>query len=153
MHEIGFLPRFVPEFGHISLLIQHDLYHHYTVDEHTLKAVEALDELYASQDKQRAHLRSTFDEIEDPSLPYLSILLHDIGKGRGRGHIPRGAKIAERVCQRLGLGEIDPGSPAGQPGGGGSAAKVVLMVKHHVAMAQLAQRRDLNEPHVVTDFA
>jgi [protein-PII] uridylyltransferase len=140
MHEIGFLARYVPEFGRISLLIQHDLYHHYTVDEHTLKAVEALDELYASQDKQRAHLRIIFDEIEDPSLLYLSILLHDIGKGRGRGHIPRGTKIAERVCKRFGLGELD-------------AAKVVLMVKHHVAMAQLAQRRDLNEPHVVTDFA
>jgi [protein-PII] uridylyltransferase len=140
MHETGFLARLVPEFGRISLLIQHDLYHHYTVDEHTLKAVEALDELYASQDKQRAHLRAIFDEIEDPSLLYLSILLHDIGKGRGRGHIPRGAKIAERVCKRLGLDEL-------------GAAKVVLMVKHHVAMAQLAQRRDLNEPHVVTDFA
>jgi [protein-PII] uridylyltransferase len=149
MHEIGFLARFVPEFGHISLLIQHDLYHHYTVDEHTLKAVEALDELYASQDKQRAHLRAIFDEIEDPSLLYLSILLHDIGKGRGRGHIPRGAKIAERICKRLGLGEVDPGSPAG----GGDAAKVVLLVNQHVAMAHLAQRRDLNEPHVVTDFA
>ena len=140
MHEIGFLSRLVPEFGHISLLIQHDLYHHYTVDEHTLKAVEALDLLNASQDKQRAHLRTIFDEIEDPSLLYLSILLHDIGKGRGRGHIPRGAKIAERVCKRLGLSELD-------------AAKVVLMVNQHVAMAQLAQRRDLNEPHVVTDFA
>ena len=153
MHEIGFLARFVPEFGRISLLIQHDLYHHYTVDEHTLKALEALDELYASQDKQRAHLRTIFDEIEDPSLLYLSILLHDIGKGRGRGHIPRGAKIAERICKRLGLGELDQGSPVGQPGWGGGAAKVVLMVKHHVAMAQLAQRRDLNEPRVVTDFA
>jgi len=140
MHEIGFLARFVPEFARISLLIQHDLYHHYTVDEHTLKAVEALDELYASQDKQRAHLRAIFDEVEEPGLLYLSILLHDIGKGRGRGHILRGAKIAEPVCKRLGLRELD-------------AAKVVLIVKQHVAMAQLAQRRDLNEPHVVTDFA
>jgi len=153
MHEVGFLSRFIPEFGRISLLIQHDLYHHYTVDEHTLKAVEALDLLYASQDKQRAHLRSVFDEIEDPSLLYLSILLHDIGKGRGRGHIPRGAKIAERICKRLGLSELGPGSPAGQPGWGGGAVKVILMVNQHVAMAQLAQRRDLNEPHVVTDFA
>ena len=140
MHEIGFLSRFVPEFGHISLLIQHDLYHHYTVDEHTLKATEALDLLYASQDKQRAHLRTVFDEIQDPGLLYLSILLHDVGKGRGRGHIPRGAKIAERICKRFGLSEPD-------------AAKVVLMVNQHVAMAQLAQRRDLNEPHVVEDFA
>jgi [protein-PII] uridylyltransferase len=140
MHEVGFLARFMPEFGRISLLIQHDLYHHYTVDEHTLKAVEALDELHASQDKQRAHLRIIFDEVEDPSLLYLSILLHDIGKGRGRGHIPRGGKIAERVCKRLGLVRDD-------------AAKVVLMVKLHVAMAHLAQRRDLNEPQVASDFA
>jgi [protein-PII] uridylyltransferase len=140
MHELGFLSRFIPEFGRISLLIQHDLYHHYTVDEHTLKAVEALDALYATQDKQRAHLRGIFDEIEDPSLLYLSLLLHDVGKGRGPGHIPRGAKIAERVCKRLGLGEAD-------------SAKVVLIVNEHVAMAQLAQRRDLNEPGVVTGFA
>jgi [protein-PII] uridylyltransferase len=140
MHEVGFLARFMPEFGRISLLIQHDLYHHYTVDEHTLKAVEALDELYANQDKKRAHFCSIFDEIEDPSLLYLSILLHDIGKGQGRGHIPRGAKIAARVCHRLGLTEVE-------------TAKVVLIVAQHVAMAQLAQRRDLNEPQVVTGFA
>jgi [protein-PII] uridylyltransferase len=140
MHEVGFLGRFVPEFGRISQLIQHDHYHHYTVDEHTIKAVEALDELHASQDKQRAHLRAVFDEVEDPALLYLSVLLHDIGKGRGRGHIPRGVKIAEAVCKRLGLSVHD-------------SAKVVLLVKYHVAMSQLAQRRDLNEPHVVADFA
>jgi [protein-PII] uridylyltransferase len=140
MHEVGFLARFVPEFERISLLIQHDLYHHYTVDEHTLQAVEALDELHASQDKQRAHLRIIFDEIKDPAVLYLSILLHDIGKGRGRGHIPRGVKIAERVCTRLGLTELQEET-------------VLLLVKEHVAMAQLAQRRDLNEPQVISDFA
>jgi [protein-PII] uridylyltransferase len=140
MHEVGFLGRYLPEFGRISLLIQHDLYHHYTVDEHTLKAVEALDELHAGRGKQRAHLRAAFDEVEDPALLYLAILLHDIGKGRGRGHIPRGATIAERICRRLQLGAE-------------AAAKVVLLVKHHVTMAHLAQRRDLNEPRVAADFA
>jgi [protein-PII] uridylyltransferase len=140
MHEVGFLGRFMPEFERISLLIQHDLYHQYTVDEHTLKAVEALDELHVSQDRQRAHLRIIFDEIKDPALLYLAILLHDIGKGRGRGHIPRGVKIAERVCARLGLAEQQ-------------AATVLLLVKEHVAMAQLAQRRDLSEPQVLSDFA
>ena len=140
MHEVGFLSRFLPEFERVTLLIQHDLYHHYTVDEHTLKAVEALDELHVSQDRQRAHLRIIFDEVKDPALLYLSILLHDIGKGRGRGHIPRGVKIAERVCARLGLGEEQK-------------ATVLLLVKEHVAMAQLAQRRDLNEPQVVSDFS
>ncbi|HEY6186266.1 MAG TPA: [protein-PII] uridylyltransferase [Pyrinomonadaceae bacterium] len=140
MHEVGFLSRFMPEFGRISLLIQHDLYHHYTVDEHTLKAIEALDELHTSQDKQRAHLRVISDEVEDQALLYLSLLLHDIGKGRGRGHIPRGARIAERICRRLSLND-------------GDREKVVLMVRQHVAMAHLAQRRDLHEPQVAADFA
>jgi [protein-PII] uridylyltransferase len=140
MHEVGFLPRFLPEFGRINLLIQHDLYHHYTVDEHTLKAVEALDDLYNNQEKQHAHLRLIFDEVEDAALLHLSLLLHDIGKGRGRGHIPRGAKIAERICRRLHLSAQDE-------------AKVVLLVRLHVMMAQLAQRRDINETQVVADFA
>jgi [protein-PII] uridylyltransferase len=140
MHEIGFLGRFLPEFKRIGLLIQHDLYHHYTVDEHTLKAIEALDELHNTSDKQRAHLRVVADEIEDLALLHLSLLLHDIGKGRGSGHIPRGAKIAERICHRLHLSHQEE-------------AKVVLMVRLHVTMAHLAQRRDLNEPQVASDFA
>lgn len=140
MHEVGFLARFLPEFGRVSQLIQHDHYHHYTVDEHTIKAVEALDELYVSQDKQRAQLRLIFDEIPDPALLYLSLLLHDIGKGRGRGHIPRGVKISERVCKRLGLSNEQ-------------SSTVLLMVKQHVAMSHVAQRRDLNEPRVVAGFA
>ncbi|MBV8859040.1 MAG: [protein-PII] uridylyltransferase [Acidobacteria bacterium] len=140
MNEVGFLRRYLPEFGRISLLIQHDQYHHYTIDEHTLKAVEALDELDAGEDLARAPLRAAFDEVEDPALLYLSVLLHDIGKGRGRGHIPRGARIAERICRRLRLPEA-------------AAAKVVLLVRLHVAMAQTAFRRDLTEPRAAEEFA
>ncbi|MFL6257160.1 MAG: [protein-PII] uridylyltransferase [Pyrinomonadaceae bacterium] len=140
MNEVGFLRRYLPEFGRISLLIQHDLYHHYTIDEHTLKAIEALDELYTASDLARAPLRAVFEEVEDPALLYLSVLLHDIGKGRGSGHIARGAKIAEHVCRRLHL------APE-------AAAKVVLLVKLHVAMAQAAFRRDLTEPQTAIDFA
>jgi [protein-PII] uridylyltransferase len=140
MHEAGFLERYLPEFARISLLIQHDLYHHYTVDEHTLKAIEALDELHGSRGKQRAHLRAAFDAVDDPALLYFSLLLHDIGKGRGSGHIPRGARIAERICRRLKL------SPE-------ASTKVVLLVRHHVTMSHTAQRRDLNETRVAKDFA
>jgi [protein-PII] uridylyltransferase len=140
MHEVGFLDRYLPEFGRISLLIQHDLYHHYTIDEHTLKAVEALDELHNTTDRRHAHLRSVFDETEDPALLYLSVLLHDIGKGRGGGHIPRGARMAEHICRRLQLNAE-------------ASAKVVLLVNLHVAMAHTALRRDLNEPRVASDFA
>ena len=141
MHEVGFLGRYLPEFGRISLLIQHDLYHHYTIDEHTLRAVEALDDLYNRRARQKsANLRAAFDQIEDPALVYLSVLLHDIGKGGGRGHILRGMKIAGRVCQRLHLEAHE-------------SALIELMVEHHVTMAHLALRRDLNEPQVAEDFA
>lgn len=140
MHQVGFLGRYLPEFGRISLLIQHDLYHHYTIDEHTLKVIEALDELNNSEDSRRAHLRAIFDEVEDVALLYLSLLLHDIGKGQGRGHVARGVQIAERVCRRLQLG------PA-------AATKVVLLVQHHITMAHISQRRDLTEPQVPVEFA
>jgi len=140
MHQVGFLGRYLPEFGRISLLIQHDLYHHYTIDEHTLKVIEALDELNSSEDHRRAHLRAVFDEIEDPALLYLSLLLHDIGKGQGSGHVARGVEIAERICRRLKLSAKD-------------AAKVVLIVRHHITMAHISQRRDLTEPHVAAQFA
>jgi [protein-PII] uridylyltransferase len=140
MHDVGFLSRIIPEFGGVSLLVQHDLYHHFTVDEHTLRAIEALDELYLSNDKHRSHLRNVFNELEQPVLLYLALLLHDVGKSGGRGHIARGVKLAERACRRLQLTDAE-------------SKTVVLLVKLHVAMAQLAQRRDLNEPHVISDFA
>ncbi len=140
MHESGFLTRIVPEFRSVTLLAQHDLYHHYTVDEHTLKAAETLDDLHTSSDKHRSHLRAVLDEVEEAATLYLAVLLHDIGKGRGPGHIPRGVKLAERICRRLGLKE-------------NQARQVMLLVQHHVTMAHLAQRRDLNEPQVIADFA
>jgi [protein-PII] uridylyltransferase len=140
MHKLGLLARLIPEFGRISLLVQHDLYHHFTVDEHTLRAIEAIDELHLSENKQRAHFRAVLEELEDPTLLHLALLLHDIGKGQGRGHIERGATLAKTVCRRLRLKEEQ-------------AEKVVLLVKLHVAMAHLAQRRDLNEPRLIADFA
>ena len=140
MHEVGLLGRYLPEFGRISLLIQHDLYHHYTIDEHTLKVIEALDELNNGEDSRRAHLRAVFDKVEDVALLYLGLLLHDIGKGQGSGHVARGVKIAERVCRRLQLPPED-------------ARKVVLLVEHHITMAHISQRRDLTEPQVAADLA
>ena len=140
MHDLGLLARLIPEFRRISLLVQHDLYHHFTVDEHTLRAIETLDDLHTSEGKSRAHLRGVLEQISDPTLLYLALLLHDIGKGQGRGHIARGTQVARRVCRRLGLKEED-------------AKKVVLLVKQHVTMAHLAQRRDLNESRLISEFA
>lgn len=140
LHQVGFLRRYLPEFGRISLLIQHDLYHSYTIDEHTLRVVEALDELSNGDDSRRANLRSVLEEVEDPAVLYLSLLLHDIGKGQGPGHVPRGVKIAERICKRLQLSKTQ-------------SAKVLSLVAHHITMAHISQRRDLTEPHVASEFA
>jgi [protein-PII] uridylyltransferase len=140
MHDVGFLGRYLPEFGYISLLIQHDLYHHYTIDEHILKAIDALDDLNGNQDKHKAHLCAALDEVQDVAVLYLGVLLHDIGKGRGRGHVLKGTFIAEKICERL---QINPEA----------AQKVILLVKHHLTMSHLSQRRDLSEPNLITLFA
>ena len=140
MHETGFLQRLIPEFARISLLVQHDLYHQFTVDEHTLRAIEMLDDLHTSTDRNCAHLRKIFEELDDPAWLYLALLLHDIGKGHGRGHIAQGVRVAEKICTRLRIEKV-------------AAGKVVLLVKQHVAMAHLAQRRDLNEPRLIERFA
>ncbi|HEV2834709.1 MAG TPA: [protein-PII] uridylyltransferase [Pyrinomonadaceae bacterium] len=139
MQETGLLGRYLPEFDRVSMLIQHDLYHHYTVDEHTLRAVEALDALH-NREASLSSLRAALEEIKDVRLLYLALLLHDLGKGRGSGHIPRGARIAERICERLSLDSE-------------GATKVVKLVKYHVLMAHLSQRRDIREPRVAKYFA
>ncbi|MDT5261868.1 MAG: [protein-PII] uridylyltransferase, partial [Acidobacteriota bacterium] len=142
MHETGFLCRYLPEFGRLHLLIQHDLYHHYTVDEHTLRAAESLDEIAGGAEQTGAahFLNGVMGEVEDHALLYLSVLLHDIGKGRGSGHVARGARMSARICTRLGLDAE-------------SASKVIALVEHHTLMAHVSQRRDLNDPHTVRGFA
>ena len=89
MHETGFLGRFFPEWARITFLVQHDFFHRYTVDEHTLKCLEALDDLAAGRPGV-ARLGNVFDEVKDATPLYLGMLLHDIGKGRGGGHVVRG---------------------------------------------------------------
>jgi [protein-PII] uridylyltransferase len=140
MHETELLARYLPEFARITHLVQHDFYHQYTIDEHTLRAVEALDELAGdARAGVELMLHKTFDEIEDAALVYLAVLFHDLGKGRGRGHIARGAALAQRICARMQLDEAQ-------------TRKVARLVANHVLMAQVSQRRDLSEPSVIENF-
>src|SRR5262249_59419165 len=78
MHELDFLGKFLPEFGRVTCLVQHDLYHRYTVDEHTLRTIEALDELAVSRNKQTERYRNLFGEIGDLAALHLGLLMHDI---------------------------------------------------------------------------
>jgi [protein-PII] uridylyltransferase len=139
MRETGFLGRFLPEFAHITFLVQHDFYHKYTIDEHTLKAIEFLDRLAVEEDPKLDRLKTVFGELDDAAPLYLGLFLHDIGKGRGRGHVLKGVRIAERVTARLGLDEQ-------------SARRVIFLVRQHLLMSHISQRRDLSEERLIENF-
>jgi [protein-PII] uridylyltransferase len=140
MHATGFLGRYLPEFGRVTFLVQHDFFHRYTVDEHTLRAIEALDEVAAGESPSVRALGRVFDEVEDAAPLYLGLLLHDVGKGKGGGHVERGTRMVPRVCARLGL--------EGQP-----AEDVAFLVAAHLEMSQISQQRDLSEPALIAAFA
>lgn len=139
MRECGILGRFLPEFARITFLVQHDFYHRYTIDEHSLKAVEAVDELLAASDEKLGPMRAALERLANPADLYLAVLLHDTGKGRGGGHVERGGCIAEKAARRLGL------SPE-------SASTVVFLVSNHLLMSHLSQRRDLTDDHLIHQF-
>ncbi|HKQ74993.1 MAG TPA: [protein-PII] uridylyltransferase [Blastocatellia bacterium] len=143
MHDLDFLGKFLPEFGRVTCLVQHDLYHRYTVDEHTLRAIEALDELAVSRGKQSERYRNLFGEISDGAVLSLGLLMHDIGKGLGGNHTEKGIRIAERALARL----------SHEPQGSQMTDQVLFLIRHHLTMAHIAQRRDLSDEKVVNDFA
>lgn len=140
MHELDFFGKFMPEFGRLTCLVQHDLYHRYTVDEHTLRAIEMIDELANSRSKSLERYRNLYNEIADPAVLNLGLLMHDIGKGLGGGHTEKGIRIAERVCSRLQLERE-------------TTETVLFLIREHLKMSHISQRRDLADEKVVLDFA
>jgi [protein-PII] uridylyltransferase len=99
LHQTGALGRLIPEFAGITYLVQHDMFHRYTVDEHTLRAVDALDEVASGRNPALVRLGRLFDEVDDAAPLYLGMLLHDIGKGKGKGHVERGVRIGSRIVR------------------------------------------------------
>jgi [protein-PII] uridylyltransferase len=140
MHEIGILARLVPAFEHLTGLVQYEFFHQYTADEHTLVCFEKLDAIWNEQLLGYSLYTDLFRQIPRPELLYLALLLHDTGKGEGRDHAEKGAHIAAAEAQRLGL------PPA-------ETARVVFLVRHHLSMVILSQKRDLDDPEVIRSFA
>ena len=141
MNRYGILGRYLPEFGHIVGQMQHDLFHIYTVDAHTLNLIKHLRKFKWPELAEKFPLASELmDTLPKPELIYLAGLYHDIGKGRGGDHSELGAVDAEAFCARHQLPSWD-------------SKLVVWLVQHHLVMSTTAQRKDLSDPQVIFDFA
>jgi [protein-PII] uridylyltransferase len=141
MHEVDFLGRYLPEFGHLTCLVQHEYFHRYTADEHTLVCLEKLDALCATQEAKLQSYQKLFESISDPYVLYLALLLHDTGKGVGaRPHSEASALFAQAVAARLQLSSEQRRS-------------LVLLVDHHVTLSNMAQQRNIDDPATVIEFA
>lgn len=140
MHDLDFLGKYLPEIARVTCMVQHDLYHRFTVDEHTLQTIDALDDLANSRGKADERYRGVYNQTKDLSVLHLGLLMHDIGKGLGGGHTEKGVVIAKRLCARLQLEEQ-------------MTEQVIFLVRHHLLMSHIAQRRDLSDEKVIQDFA
>ena len=141
MNHYGILAAYLPEFEAIVGRMQYDLFHVYTVDQHTLFIVRNLRRFYVAQYQHEFPLCSTLiHKIPKPELLYIAGLFHDIAKGRGGDHSQLGAVDAENFCQRHALSRFDTNL-------------VAWLVRNHQLMSLTAQKRDIHDPEVVNDFA
>ena len=141
MHRVDFLGRYIPEFGQLTCLVQHEFLHRYTADEHTLVCIDKLDALARTEDPKLIPYRELFERLEDPFVLYLALLLHDTGKAvAARPHAEASALFAQRVATRLQLSSEQRKS-------------LILLVDHHLTLSNIAQQRNLDDPATVMELA
>ncbi|WP_306117469.1 MULTISPECIES: [protein-PII] uridylyltransferase [unclassified Roseitalea] len=141
MNEAGVLGRFIPEFGKIVAMMQFNMYHHYTVDEHLIRAIGVLANIEKGTLKEDHPLAATLIPglRADRAILYVALLLHDIAKGRPQDHSVAGAEVARRLCPRLGFSPED-------------TALIAWLVEEHLTMSMTAQGRDLSDRKTIEDF-
>ena len=141
MNELGVIGAFIPEFQPIVAMMQFNMYHHYTVDEHTIQCISTLSQIENGELVESLPVVSgILKKGVNRRIIYVALLLHDIGKGRQEDHSILGARIARNLCPRLGL---DPAE----------CETVEWLVQNHLLMSDVAQKRDLSDPRTVRDFA
>ena len=142
MNETGVLGRFVPDFGRVVAMMQFNMYHHYTVDEHLLRCIGLLEEIERGSGEEfgLAHELIRAAKPQQRALLAVALFLHDIAKGRPEDHSVVGARIARRLCPRLGLTPTE-------------TETVSWLVEHHLVMSTVAQSRDLSDRKTIENFA
>jgi [protein-PII] uridylyltransferase len=140
MHRTGVLGAYIPEFGRLLCMALHDLYHIYTVDQHSLRLVKELERLKSGEFRAQLPLLTQLArETEKIEILYLGLMFHDIGKGLGGGHSEKGRDIARAIAGRLGLNIDDTN-------------QLEFLVLHHLLLAHTAFRRDIDDEKLVLDF-
>jgi [protein-PII] uridylyltransferase len=141
MQRLGLLTEILPEFSRIDSLVVRDFYHRYTVDEHSLRTIEHLQELAAPPDEQGAHFEPLWRTVERRDLLIFALLLHDVGKGMpGENHIAGSLEALATAAARLYFSEEE-------------TAEVHFLIEHHLEMSATVQRRDIFDPSTVSSFA
>ncbi|MFQ5916555.1 MAG: [protein-PII] uridylyltransferase, partial [Candidatus Binatia bacterium] len=141
MHRSGVLGAFIPEFGQLLCMVQHDYYHIYTVDQHSLRAIKEFERLKAGEFKDSLPLLTQLArELDKTEVLLLGIMFHDIGKGRGGDHSQLGTRIARKIARRLRLNVDD-------------SVQVGFLVRTHLILSHTAYRRDIEDEKQVIDFA
>ena len=141
MNEAGVFGRFVPDFGRVVAKMQWDMYHHYTVDEHTIRAIGLLAGIEKGGMKEEHPLSSAIiHQIVSRRVLYVAVLLHDIAKGRGGDHSVLGENVALKLCPRLGLSASETDT-------------VAWLVRQHLLMSATAFKRDLSDFKTILDFS
>ena len=140
MYELGILELLFPEFGTIKARVIRDFYHRYTVDEHTLLAIKAVCDLLAESEAVDSRFRELLIETDAASILTLALLLHDVGKSRGGPHVDTSSRMAARALRRFRFSRrvVD---------------QITFLIHHHLAMSQLAFRRNVDDPAVVEQLA
>jgi [protein-PII] uridylyltransferase len=141
MNETGVLGRFIPEFGRIVAMMQFNMYHHYTVDEHLLRAVGVLTEIESGRLREDHPVANEImPSIANRTALYVATFLHDIAKGREADHSLAGAEVARKLCPRFGLSDAE-------------TETVAWLVENHLVMSTTAQSRDLSDRRTIETFA
>lgn len=141
MHETGILGRFIPEFGRLTCLVQHEYYHRYTADIHSLHGLRELDRVFADLPPNGEAMHAALQETTTPALLYIILLLHDLGKAENSEKLPeRCAALADPVIRKLGIGDKN-------------RLIILKIISLHLEMTRFWQHYDIDDPRTAQSFA